>query len=308
MDRRFLTVIGVSLVFALVVVSIFYSMASRAGAPKRQDVSDLKDLVIAGRALNPGVTIKAEDLKVIKVPAAQMPKGGFSKAEDVLDRPVTSSIMLEEPILDGRLAQRGSGVGVAPIIPPGMRAVTVRVNDIVGVAGWVMPGMRVDLLITGDPPGKGLRVTKTFLQNITVLSVGSSMQVDPKGQPVNAPNVTLLVTPQQAETITLAANNANIQLVLRNGADQEIAKTVGANPYELYGLPVRGNAGVRGAARSDIAFDDSDEAPVRRPAPKPAPAAEPPAPPPPPPPPVPDQIITIRGVEKKLETLPARKN
>lgn len=306
MDRRFLTVLGVSLVFALVVSSVFYQMASKAGSGKKQEVSDLKDVVVAGRPMNPGTTVTAEDLKVIKMPVAQVPKGSFSKAEDVLGRPVISQILLEEPILDGRLSQRGAGVGVAPIIPPGMRAVTVRINDIVGVAGWVQPGMRVDLLITGDPPGKGTRVTKTVLQNIHVLSVGATMQVDPKGQPVNAPNVTLLVTPAQAEAITLAANGGNIQMVLRNGADQEIAKTEGVNLHALYGIPLKETG--RAGRYIDPFSGEEEERPVRQARVR-ATAVEAP-PPPPPPPPVPDQVITIRGVDKKVETLPtaARQN
>jgi pilus assembly protein CpaB len=306
MDRRFLTVLGVSLVFALVVSSVFYQMASRAGSSKKQDVSDLKDVVVAGRAMSPGITVSAEDLKVVKTPAAQVPKGSFSKAEDVLGRPVISPILLEEPILDGRLAQRGAGVGVAPSIPPGMRAVTVRINDIVGVAGWMQPGMRVDLLITGDPPGRGTRITKTVLQNIHVLSVGAAMQVDPKGQPVNAPNVTLLVTPQQAEAITLAANGGNIMMVLRNGTDQEIAKTEGVNLHSLYGIPMKDIPGAgRNRGNGEPYVEDSGDRPVRAARARvPQTAAEAPAPPPPPPP-VPDQIITIRGTDKKLETLPS---
>ena len=155
MDRRFLTVLGVSLLFALVISSIFYQMTARAGGPKKTDSGELKDVVVAVRRLDVGVTVKPADIKLSKTPAAAFPKGAFSKPEEVIDRPVISPILIDEPLLDGRLAARGSGLGLAPIIPVGMRAVTVRVNDVSGVAGFVLPGMRVDVLVTGRPPGEG---------------------------------------------------------------------------------------------------------------------------------------------------------
>ncbi|MBI4891598.1 MAG: Flp pilus assembly protein CpaB [Acidobacteria bacterium] len=299
MDRRFLTVLGVSLVFALVVSAVFYQMSSKAGsAPKQAEASDLKDLVIAVRPLSVGLTVKAADVKVVKVPGQAFPKGAFSKPEDVLDRPVISTILAEEPMTDGRLAQRGSGVGLAPVIPVGMRAVTVRVNDVVGVAGFVLPGMRVDVLITGHPPGNATIVTKTVLQNILVLSAGQTLQTDGAGKPVNAPNVTVLVTPQQAELLTLAGNEGRIQLVLRNGGDQGIEKTEGLSLAALYGS--HGKADVNPGS-------NSEPRPVRRREPVAvAPIALPiPAPPPAP---VPDQIITIRGIDKKVETVASKKN
>ncbi len=306
MDRRFLTLLAVSLVFALVVSAIFYSMTSKAGTqPKKAEAIELKDVVVAARPLSVGLTVKAADVKVVKLPAQAFPKGGFSKPEDVLDRPVVANILAEEPILEGRLAQRGSGVGLAPVIPVGMRAVTVRVNDVVGVAGFVLPGMRVDVLITGNPPGNRTTVTKTILQNILVLSAGKTLQTDASGKPVDAPNVTLLVTPQQAELLTLAGNEGRIQLVLRNGGDQNIEKTAGLSLAAIYGRHARMQALEDGSvAEDEEIFDEVN--PRRRSAAR-APAALPP-PPPPPPAPVPDQIITIRGVDKKVETLQTMKS
>jgi len=302
MDRRFLTVLAVSLVFALVVSALFYSMTSKAGSqPKKAEVIEMKDVVVAARPLPVGLTVKAADVKVVKIPAQAFPKGAFSKPEDVLDRPVVANILAEEPILEGRLAQRGSGVGLAPVIPVGMRAVTVRVNDVVGVAGFVLPGMRVDVLITGNPPGNKTTVTKTILQNILVLSAGKTLQTDASGKPVDAPNVTLLVTPQQAELLTLAGNEGRIQLVLRNGGDQNIENTTGLSLAALYGKHARMTAEPIGGQDEEV----FDEVGPRRRRPQPAPVVAPP--PPPPPAPVPDQIITIRGVEKKVETVQAKK-
>src|SRR5438105_12411488 len=126
MDRRFLTVLGVSLLFALVISSVFYQMTSRSGSPKKVDATDLKDVVLAARPMGVGITVKPADVKVGKLPVGSFPKGAFSRPEDVIDRPVTSNILMDEPILEGRLAARGSGLGLAPIIPVGMRAVAVR--------------------------------------------------------------------------------------------------------------------------------------------------------------------------------------
>jgi pilus assembly protein CpaB len=308
MDRRFLTLLAVSLVFALVVSAIFYSMTSKAGSqPKKTEVVEMKDVVVAARPLPVGLTVKAGDVKVVKLPAQAFPKGGFSKPEDVLDRPVVANILADEPILEGRLAQRGSGVGLAPIIPVGMRAVTVRVNDVVGVAGFVLPGMRVDVLITGNPPGNRTTVTKTILQNILVLSAGKTLQTDASGKPVDAPNVTLLVTPKQAELLTLAGNEGRIQLVLRNGGDQNIEKTSGMSLAAIYGRYVQQQGVEDRPSPSDDFYDEVN--PRRRRAPEPQEVAAAPAPPPAPPAPapVPDQIITIRGVEKKVETFPTAK-
>lgn len=235
MDRRFLTVLGVSLLFALVVSSVFYQMTARGGTAKKEQ-GEVKDLVVAAKAMGIGVTVKPADVKVVKVPDAQFPKGGFTKVEEVIDRPVISNILLDEPLVEGRLATRGSGVGIAPVIPIGMRAMTVRVNDVVGVGGFVMPGMRVDVLVTGRPPGgESVTTTTTVLQNILVLTAGTTTQPDARGQAINAPNVTLLVTPDQAEILTLASNEGRIQLVLRSGSDQSIEQTPGRKLGELFG-------------------------------------------------------------------------
>lgn len=296
MDRRFLTVLGVSLLFALVISSVFYQMTSRAGT-KRVEQSDLRDIVLAARALSAGSTLKSGDVKMGKTPAAAFPKNAFSKAEEVVDRPVTSTILIDEPILEGRLAARGSGVGLAPIIPVGMRAVAVRVNDVAGVSGFVLPGMRVDVLVTGRPPESNGTVTSTCLQNTLVLSAGTTMQADARGQAIQAATVTLLVSPEQAETLTLANNEGHIQLVLRNGSDQTIEKTPGRELSELYGR--HGHAPKDPPKESASGF-----VPRTKPQPRLVPAPPGPAIVAPPPIPVPlDQIIVIRGTLKTVETV-----
>ncbi|MBK9168321.1 MAG: Flp pilus assembly protein CpaB [Bryobacterales bacterium] len=285
MDRRFLTVLGMSVVLALVVAGLFYQVANRAGG--RNQVQ-MHDMVVAAEPLNIGMSIKPSQVKVVQVPTDLLPKQAFTKVEEVLERPVISNILPDEPIVEGRLAPLGSGIGLAPIIPPGMRAVAVRVNEVVGVAGFVLPGMRVDVLVTGKPQNSGDNDsrTTTVLQNITVLSANQQMQSE-RGQAINATVVTLLVTPDQAETLTLAGNEGRIQLALRTPIDQKIEPTPGKILSELYG------------------GQKPKPAPVQRAA---APKPPPPAPPPPPPAPVvvPDEIIMIRGNQKSVEVIGMR--
>lgn len=285
MDRRFLTVLGVSLIFALVVSGIFYQIAARSRGPSGPgEAPEMKDLVVAVKPLAVGSTVKPEDVKVVRVPGAQFPAGGISNVEEVIDRPVVGAILMDEPIHQGRLAARGSGLGLAPIIPEGMRAVSIRVNEVVGVAGFVLPGMRVDVLVTGRPPSSESTVTTTVLQNILVLSAGQTIEPDAQGQAINAPTVTLLVTPQQAETLTLAANEGKVQLVLRNGADQEISETRGRALAQLYG-----SAG-------------APEPKPEKPRPQPVVVQ---LPPPVPPPPAVEEIVVFRGSEKSVQVVPA---
>ncbi|MDQ6759691.1 MAG: Flp pilus assembly protein CpaB [Acidobacteriota bacterium] len=290
MDRRFLTVLGVSLLFALVISSVFYQLTSRAGSPKKVEATDLKDVVLASKPMGVGMTVKAADLKLGRVPATAFPKGAFSKPDEVIDRPVISNILMDEPVLEGRLAARGSGQGLAPIIPVGMRAVSVRVNDVAGVAGFVLPGMRVDVLVTGRPPESNGTITTTCLQNILVLSAGTTMQPDAKGQAIQAPTVTLLVSPDQAETMTLANSEGHIQLVLRNGSDQTIEKTSGHQLAELYGVrrtqPAPPAQAPRPRPQIRVAETRLTDA---------APHVAPP-----------DQVIVIRGTQKTVETVGTR--
>jgi pilus assembly protein CpaB len=293
MDRRFLTVLGVSLVFALVVSAVFYRIVGNTGRKEKPEEPDLKDLVVATKPLPVGVSIKPDDVKVIKLPSAQFPKGAFSKPEEVIDRPIISNILLDEAVIEGRLAQRGSGGGLAPIIPVGMRAVSVRVNEVVGVAGFVLPGMRVDVLVTGRPPGENVvgSVTTTVLQNIQVLSAGQTIQPDARGQAINAPVVTLLVSPEQAEILTLAGTEGRIQLVLRNGSDQGVEKTAGRTVAELFG------------GRKPKPEPEAEPKPRRRTV---TVAAAPPPPPvvaPPPAPAPPEEVVMFRGTVRTVEAV-----
>jgi pilus assembly protein CpaB len=288
MDRRLLTVLGMSVVLALVVAGLFYMVSSHAA--KTPTVAT-RDMVVAAEPLPLGLAVKPNHVKIVKVPADMFPKSAFSKVDDVLDRSVISGIIQNEALLEERMAPRGSGMGLLPIIPTGMRAMAVRVNEIIGVAGFILPGTRVDVLVTGRPPsGSNADVTTTVLQNITILSANQQMQPDSRGAAINATVVNVLVTPEQAEILTLAGNEGRIALVLRNAIDQKTEPVPVHETGELYN-------GMRKPKPVIVA---------RAPRPKPLMVA----PPPPiaaPPVVVPDEIIMIRGHEKTVELLGARK-
>jgi pilus assembly protein CpaB len=282
MDRRFVTVLAVSLLFALVISGVFYQVVAGSNRGQRRPQKiDKRDLVVAAHALSVGGVLKAEDLKLTQVPVEEFPSGCFSRTEEVIGRPMASSILAEEPIREGRLAPRGSGLGLAPVIPNGMRAVAVKVNDVVGVAGFALPGMRVDVLATGRSLEGDGSVTKTILQDILVLSAGQTIEPSSNGQAINAPVVTLLVTPGQAETLTLASE-WRIQLVLRNGSDRAIENTPGRELWEL-----------SGTARKR-------PAPAAPPSPRPVAVVRTPAPP------VPEEVVVFRGTARTVEQVGVR--
>jgi pilus assembly protein CpaB len=228
----------------------------------------LAQIALATKDLEVGTVLKEGDVKIADWPGA-IPQGSTTQIKDVLGRGVITAIFAKEPIIDSRLAPKGAGGGMAAMIPPGMRAVAVRVNEVVGVAGFVVPGMHVDILISGNTPGGSGNLgtlTQTLLQNIEVLSAGQDFKKDAEGKPVMVQVVNMLVTPTQAEQLSLAASQTSIQLVLRNPLDHEIAKTPGTALQRLF------NNG-RAPAPSD--------APSRPRAAAPAPVrvAAPPAPP-----------------------------
>lgn len=232
LDRRFFVVLSASLLWALVVCALFYRMAVGSGGHAAEA---RRTVVVAARPLPTGATVGREEVQLRQMPEGFVPSGTFSKLEDVLDRPVISPIEPDEPLVEARLAVKGSGMGLAPLIPSGMRALAVRVNDVVGVAGFILPGMRVDVLVTGHPPNGMEDMTRTVLQNIAVLSAGQTIQTDGKSQSIQVPVVTLLVSPPQAEALTLANNDGKVQLVLRNSADDKLEATAGSRWHDLFG-------------------------------------------------------------------------
>jgi pilus assembly protein CpaB len=194
-------------------------------------------LVAAARNLEVGTLVRDTDLKFVDW-AGPVPAGSTTKKAAAISRGVISTIYVDEPLTENRLAPSGSGGGLAATIRAGMRACAVKVNEVVGVAGFVTPGMRVDVLITGIPPGASTiaaSASRTLLQNIEVLSAGTNIEKNNEGKPQQVQVVNLLVTPHQAETLSLAGNETRIQLILRNPADTEITSPPGSRMSDLFG-------------------------------------------------------------------------
>ncbi len=233
MNRRLLTILLLAFVVAGVCAFMVYRMVgSRMSASRPVNTTRV---VAAAADIKLGTVLTAANLSTVEI-AGPVPKGAILKTDDAVNRGVISDLYQGEPILESRLAAKGSGGGLAATIPPGMRASAVKVDEVVGVAGFVTPGMRVDVLVAGTPPGEpnateGTHVV-TLLQNIQVLSAGTDIQKDAEGKPVSVQVVNLLVTPDDAEKLNLATSQQNrIQLVLRNPLDNSVTP-VASNAME----------------------------------------------------------------------------
>jgi pilus assembly protein CpaB len=234
MNRRLATVLFSAFVVAALCSYLVYRViGNRLGAvqPKATRV------IVAATDIKLGSLLRDVDLSTAEF-GGPVPKGAILKKADAIGRGVVSNLYQGEPILDSRLAAPGSGGGLAATIRQGMRACAVKVDDVVGVAGFVTPGMRVDVLISGNPPGpinqpEGQKV-RTLFQNIEVLSAGTDIQQDGGGKPKQVQVVNLLVTPEQAEMLSLASTQTHIQLVLRNPLDTQVAQVQGSALMNLY--------------------------------------------------------------------------
>lgn len=180
-------------------------------------------VVIASIPLKLGTRLQANQLTTIDWPSSSPMAGSFSRTEDCVGRALLTNVAPNEPILEPKLAPREAGAGLPAVIPEGMRALSVRVDDVVGVAGFVEPGTMVDVLATGDPGGSGTNgsdvVTRTILEDVRVLAAGQQTTQDKEGKPQTVAVVTLLVDPDQADRLTLASNEGRLRLALRNTID-----------------------------------------------------------------------------------------
>ncbi len=245
MKKRLLSVLAFALAVsagaAFVLYQLIASKVSVGASTKPQTVR----VFVAAHDLELGALIQEKDIATQEF--LMPPAGAIMKKEDILNRGVTTPIHQDATFYEASLAPKGAGAGFASTIPKGMRAFAVHVNDVVGVAGFAVAGMRVDVLVSGSPPGASREttgaVTRTMLQNIQVLSAGQNYQKDAEGKPVLVQVVNLLVTPAQAEMLNLASEQS-IQLVLRNPSDQEVVATDGAATSNLFsGMTIKKAAG-----------------------------------------------------------------
>jgi pilus assembly protein CpaB len=196
-----------------------------------------RPVVVAVANLDLGASLRPEDVRTIDWPAESVPAGAFEHVEDVVGRGLIQPIVQNEAILPNKLASKDAGAGLAPVIRPGYRALSVRVNDVIGVAGYVLPGTHVDVVVTISPTqGTGDVTSKIVLTNVEVLGSGTKIERDTEqGKPIAVTVVTVLVNPAEAEKLTLASTEGKIQLALRNPLDPAAPATPGIRPAALLG-------------------------------------------------------------------------
>lgn len=230
-------------------VLLFFALASGALAAflalryLRQQTTPLarqeparQEMVVAARALPVGTVVGEQDVKTISWSGGQLPPGYIGSVQQVVGRGLLTSVEPNEPILAGKLAAQGAGGGLQVLIDEGMRAISIGVDQVVGVSGFVLPNSRVDVLLTMAPPGTGNeQTTKIIMQDVKTLAAGTTIQQDKEGKPLPVPVITLLVSPEQAETLALASQQGRIQLALRNALDTATITTRGTRVSALMG-------------------------------------------------------------------------
>ncbi|MGB9362456.1 MAG: Flp pilus assembly protein CpaB, partial [Candidatus Sulfotelmatobacter sp.] len=232
MNRTRLLMIGaVALALGVVVSLVVYKNLQGRGVSNSEPGVDV---VVAANDIQVGARVEEHDVRIVKYPASALPAGTFSARGKVLGRGVILPISRGEFILPSKLAPENAGAGLPSLIPPGMRAVSVRVNEVVSVAGFVGPGTRVDILLTGTPNGSSEDQTTTVLQNVAVIASGHTLERNAAGEAQSTPVITLLVSPDDAERLTLASSEGHIQLALRNPLDTQQEEVAAANAKGLY--------------------------------------------------------------------------
>jgi pilus assembly protein CpaB len=251
--------------FALGTYNYMQAAPATKGGPGVKTVA----VLVAASDMDLGAEVRREDLRAIQWPEDAVPMGAFSNPDDLVGRGIIQPVTQNEVFLPAKLSSKEAGAGLPPIIPEGYRALSVRVNDVVGVAGYVLPGTRVDVVATVNPTQRPEDVqTKVILTNVKVLTAGTKIERDEaEGKPLAVSVVTLLVDPGQAERLTLASTEGKIQLALRNPVDKTAPTTGGIRPAALMAggyAPVVRQSAPRAAA----------PAPAPRPEPVAAPTVE----------------------------------
>lgn len=269
-NKRTAVVLTVAVLLAAVASLGMYRVVSRRQAGDRNAVTTV-DVVVAQHPLQLGTRLTNDHLKLVKWPADAQVPGTFSKLEDVVNRGLISDVGENEPLTSARLASLEAGAGLPPSIPPGMRAVSVKVNEVIGVAGFVVPGTRVDVMVTlTNRQAQQESVTRVVVSNVQVLTAGTRYDQEnaKDGKPIPSTVVTLLVSPEDGERIALAASEGQIMLTLRNPLDTSPTATNGVRTGGLFGQPAA--APVEKKTRPARA-----QAPVTTSQPQPAPAPAP---------------------------------
>jgi pilus assembly protein CpaB len=218
--NRMLVGLTVAIVVGLFLSTYVYRAFKNASAVKPIIA---QHIVVAAVPLQLGTRVDANNLRLIPWPSDEPVSGMFTRIEDCANRALITPVAENEPILESKLASVQSGAGLPATIPEGMRALSVAVNEVVGVAGFVIPGTMVDVLVTGNVAGgSSENITRTILENVKVLAAGQKIEQDREGKPQTVPVITLLVTPDDAARLTMASTEGKIQLALRNTVDTKV--------------------------------------------------------------------------------------
>lgn len=232
-QNRMIIGLGVAILLAFFLSVFVYNQFKKATTPSV--AMPTHSIVVADEPLTLGTRLDASKVKTIPWPDGQPMDGMITKIDDVTGRAVITNVAENEPILESKLAPVESGAGLPATIPEGMRAVSVAVNEVVGVAGFVIPGTMVDVLVTGTTLGNQGNVTRTILENVRVLAAGQKIQQDRDGKPETVPVITLLVSPDDAGKLTMASVEGKIQLSLRNTADTKTTAPAPVMQSTLFG-------------------------------------------------------------------------
>lgn len=261
----------------LVAAAATFGAYKLLAANSRGGAVAMRPVIVASRDIPEGSTIDRIALSTVQWPVQTAPMGAYSSMDSVAGRVTRVAVFQGEAIVPGRLAPVGSGPGLELKIPPGQRAMAVRINDVAGISGLLQPNSRVDVLVTIREDNSERQVAKLFMSNMLVLSVGTEVQRDNQGKPINATTVTLAVTPEEAERLAIAMNTGAIQLVLRGYGDPDSVRTKGANSSDVL-------SSLKGTSVVVPASPQASQKPriIYRPLPQPAPVVKPPPPPPPP--------------------------
>ena len=265
-NKRTAAVVTIAVILAAVASLGMYRVVSRM--PRRDVEVKTVDVVVAHQPLKLGTRITKDHVKVAKWPADTQVPGAFAKLEDVLERGVITNVEENEPLTNTKLAPLEAGAGLPPSIPPGMRAISVKVNEVIGVAGFVVPGTRVDVMVTlqGKQSNED-STTRVVVSNAQVLTAGTKFDQEnaKEGKPIPTTVVTLLVTPEDGERIALAGSEGEIMLALRNPLDTATTTTAGVRTGALLGnapAPPKAKSVAKGPARPATAKPAVVEAPA----------------------------------------------
>ena len=272
---------------AIVTVTVYRLLRDRLSMR-----DEYTQIVVSAEKLSIGTRLTPERLRAVSWPKAVPLEGSFKSVEEAAGRGVIVPMLPNEPVLESKLAPKEAGAGLSTVIPEGMRAVAVKVNDVVGVAGFVLPGTHVDVILSGSTDDNGRMYTsKVILENVQVLAAGQNLEQNADGKPQSVQVITLLVTPEDSQKLALGSVDGRIQLALRNPLDFEHAQPKPVHKTALY-------QGSSAPALPAVAVRTTKPK-VEKPA-LPAPVE----PPPPPPPPSPQTVYVdlIQGTSQKTLT------